>query len=164
MMLVAFSLDDHAYALHLRAVERVVRIVEVTRLPDAPGIVVGIVNVRGQVIPVVDVRKRFLMPGRDPHLSDQLILARTSRRAVALIADAVSGVVECDEADVIVAEAILPGMEYVKGIAKLKDRMLLIHDLDRFLSLEEDRLLRDAEGRVRAHGPHVARSAARPVQ
>src|SRR6185295_4330094 len=138
MMLVAFSLDDHAYALHLRAVERVVHVVEVTRLPDAPGIVAGIVNVHGQVIPVVDIRKRFLLPEREPELSDQLIIACTSRRAVALIADSVSGVVECDQADVIAAEAILPGMEYIKGIAKLKDGMLLIHDLDSFLSLEED--------------------------
>lgn len=144
MMLVAFSLDDHAYALHLRAVERVVRIVEVTRLPDAPGIVAGVVNVRGKVIPVVDIRKRFLLPARDPNLSDQLIVARTSRRAVALIADSVTGVVECDEAQVIAAEAIVPGMQYIKGVAKLKDGMLLIHDLDTFLSLEEDRLLRDA--------------------
>src|ERR1700674_4677146 len=98
MMLVAFSLDNHAYALHLPAVERVVRIVEVTRLPDAPGIVAGVVNVGGQVIPVVDIRKRFLLPGRDPDLSDQLIVARTSRRALALIADTVTGVIECDEA------------------------------------------------------------------
>jgi purine-binding chemotaxis protein CheW len=144
MMLVAFSLDDHAYALHLPAVQRVARIVEVTRLPRAPDIVAGVVNVRGQVIPVVDVRKRFLLPERDPVLSDQLIVARTSTRAVALIVDAVTGVVECDEAEVIAADAILPGMEYIKGVAKLKDGMLLIHDLDSFLSLEEDRLLHDA--------------------
>jgi len=144
MMLVAFSLDDRAYALHLPAVERVVRIVEVTPLPDASGIVAGVVNVRGQVIPVIDVRKRFLLPARKLHLSDQLIVARTSRRTVALIADTVTGVVECDEADVIAAEAILPGMEYVKGVAKLGNGMLLIQDLESFLSLEEDRLLRDA--------------------
>ena len=143
-MLLAFSLDDHAYALHLRAVEQIVRIVEVTRLPDAPGIVAGVVNVRGQVIPIVDIRKRFLLPARDPDLSDQLIVARTSRRAVGLIADIVTGVVECDEAQVIAAEAIVPGLQYIKGVAKLKDGMLLIHDLDTFLSLEEDRLLRDA--------------------
>jgi purine-binding chemotaxis protein CheW len=144
MMLIAFSLDDHAYALHLPAVERVVRIVEVTPLPDAPDIVVGVVNMRGEVIPVVDIRKRFALPERAPDLSDQLIVARTSRRAVALIADTVTGVIECDEADVIAAEAILPGMGYIQGVAKLKDGMLLIHDLDSFLSLEEDRLLHAA--------------------
>jgi purine-binding chemotaxis protein CheW len=53
----------------------------------------------------------------------------------------VTGVVECDQADVITAAAIVPGMEYIKGVAKLKDGMLLIHDLDSFLSLEEDRSL-----------------------
>jgi purine-binding chemotaxis protein CheW len=141
MLLVAFSLDDHAYALPLVAVQKVVRVVDVTRLPDAPDIVVGIVNVHGQVTPVVDIRKRFLLPKREPDLSAHLIVARTSTRAVALIADAVTGVVECDQADVITAAAIVPGMEYIKGVAKLKDGMLLIHDLDSFLSLEEDRLL-----------------------
>lgn len=144
--LIVLTLDDQRYALPLSVVERVVRVVEVTALPDAPDIVAGVVNVQGRIIPVVNIRKRFLLPEREIALSDQLIISHTSRRPVALMADSVTGVIEFSEEDVIAAEAILPGMEYVEGVAKLKDGMILIHDLDRFLSLEEERSLTEALG------------------
>lgn len=135
--LVVFTLDGCRYGLHLAAVERVVRIVDITPLPKAPAIVSGIVNVQGRVIPVVDVRSRFRLPEREPTLSDQLVIARTSRRPVALVADRVTDVVDVPDQDVAAAETILPGMQYVEGVLKLADGMILIHDLGSFLSLEE---------------------------
>ncbi|MBF8302857.1 MAG: cheW40H-4 [Candidatus Dadabacteria bacterium] len=57
--LVVLTLDEQRYALHLSAVERIVRVVEVTPLPKAPEIVLGVVNVQGQIIPVINIRKRF---------------------------------------------------------------------------------------------------------
>lgn len=142
--LVAFSLDEQRYALPLSAVERVVRAVEVTALPRAPEIVSGVINVRGSVIPVVNVRRRFGLPEREPALSDQLIIGRTSRRSVALVVDAVAGVLEYSEKQAVPAEAIAPGLEYVTGVVKLSNGMVLIHDLDRFLSLDEERALDEA--------------------
>jgi purine-binding chemotaxis protein CheW len=142
--LVVLTLDEQRYALPLSAVERVVRTVEVTPLPNAPDIIAGVVNVQGQIIPVADIRKRFRLPAREITLSDQLIIAHTSRRPVTLVVDAVIGVVECAEQDITAAEAIVPGTEYVKGVAKLKDGMILIHDLNSFLSLEEAQSLEDA--------------------
>jgi purine-binding chemotaxis protein CheW len=142
--LVVFALDEQRYALHLSAVERIVKVVEVTPLPKAPEIVLGVVNLQGRIIPAVNIRKRFGLPGRDVNLSDQLIIANTSRRTVALVADSVSGVVERSANEVIAGGKILPGMEYVEGVAKLTDGMVLIHDLDRFLSLEEENKLDDA--------------------
>ena len=117
------------------------RSVEVTPLPDAPAIVAGVVNVGGRVLPVVDLRKRFGLPEREISLSDQLIVARTPRRTVALIVDAVSDVVECSEQEISVAASIIPGATIVEGVARLKDGMVVIQDLDRLLSLEEDRAL-----------------------
>ena len=139
--LLALSVDDQRYALPLSAVERIVRIVEVTPLPSAPEIVAGVVNVHGRVIPVVDLRKRFTLREREIALSDQLIVAHTATRPVALIVDAVTGVVDCAEEDVIAAEAIVPGTAYLQGVAKLKDGMILIHDLNTLLSLEEEQSL-----------------------
>ena len=78
------------------------------------------------------------------NLSDQLIIAHTSRRTVALVADAVSGVIERSEQEVIAAEKVLPGIEYVEGVVKLEDGMILIHDLNKFLSLEEEQALDNA--------------------
>ncbi len=141
-------LADRLYALHLSAVQRTVRTVEITPLPKAPDIVLGIINVQGEVIPVVDIRKRFRLPLREMRLSDQIIIARTSRRTVALLADEAGEILERPE--VVDAQRVVPGMEYVKGVVKLEDGMVLIHDLDTFLSLDEEAALDDAlEGRER---------------
>ena len=63
--IVVFTLDEQRYALHLLAVERVVRAVEVTALPEAPEIVLGVVNVKGRIVPVINVRRRFRLPERN---------------------------------------------------------------------------------------------------
>jgi purine-binding chemotaxis protein CheW len=139
--LVGFNLDEQRYALHLTAVERVVRMVEITPLPKAPQIVLGVINVQGLIIPVVDIRRRFRIPARDIRLSDHLLIARTARRTVALALDAVTGIVERSAQAVITAEEILPGLEYVEGVMKLDDGLILIHDLDTLLSLEEEQTL-----------------------
>ena len=142
--LVSLTLEEQRYALPLSQVERVLRALEITPLPRAPEIIMGVINVRGKVIPVVNVRRRFQLPEREISLSDQIIISRTSRRQVALVVDEVCGVIEVLEHTVLDAEKILPHMEYVKGVVKLKDGMILIHDLDRFLSLEEESNLTEA--------------------
>jgi purine-binding chemotaxis protein CheW len=136
--LVVFTLDEQQYALPLAAVERIVRALEITPLPKAPEIVLGVVNIQGRVIPVFNIRKRFNLPEREISLNDHLILARTSRRPVALVVDEVSGVIDRPEGEVVAAEDILAGMEYVEGVVKLEQGMILIHDLNKFLSLEEE--------------------------
>jgi purine-binding chemotaxis protein CheW len=139
--LVVFTMDEQRYALQLAAVERVVRMVEVTPLPQAPQIVLGVINVQGRIIPVVDLRRRFRIPARDVRLSDHLLIARTARRTVALALDAVTGIVEGSAPAVIMAEEILPGLEYVAGVMKVEEGLILIHDLEAFLSLEEEQTL-----------------------
>ncbi len=139
--LVVFTMNEQRYVLQLAAVERVVRMVEVTPLPKAPQIVLGVINAQGRIIPVVDIRRRFRLPERDIRLSDHLLIARTARRTVALALDAVTGIVERSAQAVITAEEILPGLEYVEGVMKLGDGLILIHDLDTLLSLEEEQTL-----------------------
>jgi len=139
--LLVFVLGDQRCALYLPAVNSVVRVVEITPLPKAPDIVLGVVNVHGEVIPVVSVRKRFGLPQRDIALTDQLVIAHTARRLVALVVDTVSGVVECSGRELVGAEDILPELEYVQGAAKRKDGLILIYDLEQFLSLAEEKSL-----------------------
>lgn len=141
--LVVFLLDEQRYALHLSVVERVVRAVEVTPLPKAPAIVLGVMNVQGRIIPVVNLRRRFRLPERDIDLGDQLIIAHTAKRPVALTADAVTSV-EISEQEIVSRETILPGLGYVTGAVKLDDGLVLIHDLDTFLSLDEEKALDEA--------------------
>lgn len=138
------TLDEQRYALALAQVERVIRAVEITLLPKAPEIISGVINVRGKVIPVINVRRRFRLPERALSISDQIVISHTSRRAVALIVDEVNGIIELSGYPVMPAGEILPHMEYVEGVVKLKDGLILIHDLDRFLSLEEEKTLNHA--------------------
>ena len=142
--LVTFSLDDRAFALYVSAVQRIIRVVEVTALPKAPEIVVGIINLQGTVIPVFDIRRRFHLPAREMQLSDQLIIASTAKRTVALMVDSVNDVIEIPEEKIIAAEQILPELEYVEGVVKTEGGMVLIHDLERFLSLPEEKALDEA--------------------
>ncbi|MCI0527980.1 MAG: chemotaxis protein CheW [Nitrospira sp.] len=144
---VVFTLDEQRYALNLSRVERVVRIVEITPLPKTPESVLGVVNVQGQIIPVLNIRRRFRLPEREINLSNQLIITHTSKRSVALVVDTVNGIMEGTEQEMITAGKILPGMGYVEGVVKREDGMILIlHDLDRFLSSEEEKTLDEATG------------------
>ncbi len=121
--------------------ERIIRAVEVTPLPKAPDIVLGVINMQGQIIPVLNIRRRFNLPERDIDLSDQFIIARTQCRYVALVVQTVRNVIELSEEEIISTENIIPGLEHIEGLIKLKDDIILIHDLDRFLSLEEEKAL-----------------------
>ena len=142
--LVIFTLDESRFALKLPAVERVVRVVEITPLPKAPDIVLGIIDVQGGIIPVVNVRRRFRLPKREMQLNDQIVIARTVKRTVALLADDVTGVMACPKARIVEAEKVVSGMEFVEGIVKIDEGMILIHNLDTFLSLDEEKSLDDA--------------------
>lgn len=139
--LMVFTLDDRRYALPLPAAERVVCMVAITPLPKAPDIVLGVVNIQGRVIPVINMRRRFNLPEREIALTDQLVIAHTAQRPVALVADAVLDIIAYPAQSMIAAEDVLPNIEYVEGVVKLADGLILIHDLDKFLSLEEEDLL-----------------------
>ena len=138
---VVFHLDEQQYALKVSAVERVVHAVELTLLPEAPDIVLGIINIHGKIIPVVNIRRRFHLPEKDIEPTNRLIIAHTLKRTVALVVDVVLGVIETPEDRVVKTNTVLPGMDYVQGVVKREDGMILIHDLNKFLSLEEEQTL-----------------------
>jgi len=141
---VVFSLDEPRYALYLSTVVRVVRSVEVTPLPKAPEIVTGVINFHGEVIPVIDMRRRFNLSSREIELEDQLIIAQTSKRLVALMVDSITTIRECNQILVVSAEQAFPFADYLSGAAIMDDNLILITDLDKFLSLDEEKMLETA--------------------
>jgi purine-binding chemotaxis protein CheW len=142
---VLFTLDEQLYALRLSSVIRVLRAVQITPVPQAPSIVIGIINMAGRIIPVVNLRRRFRLRERDLELTDQLVVASTSGRGarhdggriLAMVVDAVVGVSDLSARETAAGE-IVPGLEHVDGVARTADGLVLIHDLDTFLSLEEE--------------------------
>lgn len=135
--IVLFNFEGQHYGLYLAAVDRVVPVVEIASLPKAPDIVLGVVNFHGEIIPVINVRKRFNLPIRALELNDQLIIARTSKRLVALVVDSVLGVHVLKNSQLVNIEESFRYTNYLAGIAKVDDDIVLIHDLEKFLSLDE---------------------------
>lgn len=132
---ILFSLDDERYAVPVGMVERVVRAVRTTRLPEAPAWVEGVITVNGQVVPVVSLRRRFHLPCRPPRLSDRIMICRTEQRLLAFIVDQVHEVVSLQPEVRDEAGAIFPHLdEFIVGASRLADDTVLIYDLDRLLS------------------------------
>lgn len=148
--LVPFVVDGARCALPLAVVERVFAMPAVASLPSAPPVVLGVVNVHGELVPVLDVRVRFghAAPAWGP--SAHLLLARTPRRTLALPVDEVLGVLDVPATSVVPPQAVVPHAEYVAGLVALPDGLLFIHDLDAFLALDEEQHLRQA---LAAAGP-----------
>lgn len=142
--LVVFCLDTRRYALSLTAVERIVRAVAVTALPRAPAIVLGVIDVAGEVLPVLDLRHRFGLPAKEIDPTSQFLIARTSRRTVVLVVDEAQEVAARADAGVVESADIVPGLAHVRGVVRLGDGLVLIHDLETFLSLDEAQALDEA--------------------
>lgn len=137
LQLVVFRLDHQRYALPLSAVARIVRAVEIMPLPGAPPIVLGAINMQGALLPVLNVRRRFSIPEREIRLGDHFLIARTDRGPVALAIDDADGVIERKQSAVVAARQIAPGLGHFDGVAPLDDGLVLIHDLHRFLAVDE---------------------------
>lgn len=135
---LVFLLEESRYGLPLERVERVVRAVEITPLPRAPAVVLGVINAQGSVIPAVDPRRRFGLAPAEVSPEHQMVIARSVRRTVALLVDTVSGVAEYLASELVPPESIVPGTGHLAGVLKTDDGLILIQDLDRFLSLEEE--------------------------
>ncbi len=142
--ILIFSLDEPHYAIHLSSVERVIRAVETTPLPKGPPLVSGVINMHGQVIPVLDIRTCFGLATRDGNPDDRFILVHTSQRILALVADSVQGVYELEQKDWVTSREILPGVTFLNGLAKLNGELILLCDLEQFLSCDDTQKLEEA--------------------
>lgn len=137
--IVVFTLDEQLFALPLIAVVKVIHAIEIRHLPKAPEIITGIINVRGRIIPVVDIRKRLGMLTREIDLNDRLIIADTEKREVAILVDSVTGIIDLEPRQLDLAKKSAPYAEHIRGAAKTEDGMILIYDLGGFLNLEEEK-------------------------
>lgn len=155
--LFVFKLDEVSIGLQVSAVDRVVYAVEITPLPRAPEIALGVIDVGGVMMPVVNLRQRLGLPDKDLALSDRFIITHTSLRSLVVVADAVDGVFEYAEANITDPSVLLPGVQQITGIANRANDIIFIHDLELFLSLNEAAILDSAIAACRDHAdsPHA---------
>jgi purine-binding chemotaxis protein CheW len=134
--LLVFIVSGLQCALPLSEIERVVHAVQIQAVPRAPAIVMGLVNVQGRVMPVLNIRKLFRLTDTGISLNNRLIIARAAALPVAMLVDEVAGVYPYSELEITVADELYSDIEFLEGVAKLKDGVLYIYNLDRFFSLE----------------------------
>ncbi len=135
--LIIFQLNNRQFALPVNVVERVVHAVEINSLPKMPDYLLGIINIHGEITPVINVRILFGLEAKEVELSDRFIIATTSSLKIALLVDSTNEVVEFNENEIVNSDKIMYGKKYIKGVIKLKDGMVLINDIDEFLSPDE---------------------------
>ncbi len=139
--ILIFQLNGRRFGVWADVALAVLQAVAIVPLPKAPEIVEGVVNVRGDVLPVLDFRKRFRLPPKSVEPSDHLILAKAGERRVLVRVDRVLDLARLGTAEIDDGRSLSPGSEYVAGIARLPDGLILIHDLATFLSAAEEEAL-----------------------
>jgi purine-binding chemotaxis protein CheW len=139
-----FTLAGKQFALPLDTVLRVVHAVEITALPKAPEIVRGLVNYKGQILPVIDISRRFHLPERENHPDRYFIIVHTQSQKFGLLSDNVSGVREESPDNIVTTTEITAGVEFLAGVLKIETGMTLIPDMDKILTHEEEIALKEA--------------------
>ncbi|CAN5684310.1 chemotaxis protein CheW [soil metagenome] len=135
--LLVFELAAARHALPLECVREVARAVLITPLPDAPPVIEGIIDVRGDLVPVYDLRLRFGLPAQPLSPDDWLVTAWTGERVVAFRADRADEIVSAGR-DAVAGREAVPGQSaYLAGVARLPDGIVLIDDLPAFLDAAE---------------------------
>ena len=157
MRLLLFVVDDVQYAVRSDVVAEIVRAVAVTPLPNAPDVIEGIIDVRGRIVPVFDLRLRFGRRSRSVIPADHFILVRAATRLAALHVDRVLDLIDVDASAIDPMGAQVSSAPQVAGVALLPDGMALIHDVDAFLSAAEAASLDSALEREASAGADRSR-------
>lgn len=125
---VSFRLDQRLYALPLDHVERALRMVAVTPVPEAPAWVAGVIDLQGRVIPVVDLRQRFEQTTRDVRAEDRLLIVQVQERAMALMVDEVTEVLAVPSPQVEASAGLVPDSRPLKAVIRRDEDLILVLD------------------------------------
>ena len=146
---VVFKLHTEEYGIDIKKVQEIVHMQEITKVPQCSQFVEGIINLRGRIIPVVDLKKRFYGAKTEIGDNTRIIVIDLGNQVLGIIADEVSEVLQLAENMIDPPPSIIMQMSSgngVKGIGKLEDRLLILLDLTKAFSLEEKEQIQAAAG------------------
>ena len=137
--LVVFDLDSEAYGVDISAVREIIRMQDITRVPRTPEFVEGVINLRGKVIPVVDLRKRFGLTEGERNKDNRIVVVDIGGQDIGVVVDAVTEVLRIFTSAIEPPSSVITSAdsEYLLGIAKLDDKMIILLELETVLSEEE---------------------------
>ncbi|NOZ07123.1 MAG: chemotaxis protein CheW [Chloroflexi bacterium] len=145
--LVVFGLTQELYGVDIGRVQEIIRMQTITEVPRAPEFVEGVINLRGGIIPVIDLRKRFGMAHDDHDKETRIVVVEMGGQRVGLVVDRVSEVLRVPKGNIEPPSALVTTVEsaYLRAIAKLEDRLIILLDLDRVLRMDEQALLQSTD-------------------
>jgi purine-binding chemotaxis protein CheW len=139
VQMVAFKLEKEEFAVNIQQVREVLKMTQVTPLPQSAYFIEGVINLRGEVIPVVDLRKRFELDLEERGEQTRIIIVEIQDSKVGLIVDSVTEVLRLSSAAIQLPPSRIAGTrtDFIKGVGKVNDRLLIILNLDKILTTEE---------------------------
>ena len=143
--LVVFDLSTESYGVDIGAVREIIRLQEITKVPRTPEFVEGVINLRGGVIPVIDLRKRFELPVADETSDNRIVVVDIGGQNIGVVVDAVTEVLRVSADSIEPPSSVITTSEseYLLGIAKLDDRLIILLDLNQVLSEADQETLEE---------------------
>ncbi len=143
LQLVTFRLEGEEFGVDILKVQEINKMIDITRIPNAPPFVEGVINLRGKIIPIVDLRKRLGFDGRAYDKSTRIIVVELEGMILGFIVDSVSEVLRISESTVEPPPALVAGIEseYIEGVGKLDDRLLILLELKKVFTSTDRREL-----------------------
>ena len=139
LQLVTFEIGEEEFGIDILKVQEIIRTIAITKVPNSPPHVEGVINLRGKVIPVIDLRSRFMMEYRQHDNQTRIIVVDLHRVVIGFVVDGVSEVLRIQSSTVEPPPPVVSGIEseYIKGVGKLDNRLLILLDLDKLIPIEE---------------------------
>lgn len=143
IQLVVFRLAREEYGVDIQQVREIIKVIDITRVPKAPEFIEGVINLRGQITPIMDLRKRLDLPELERGEETRIIIIEIGKNVVGMIVDAVMEVHRLPEKNIDPTPTISSevGSEFINGVGKLGDRLLILLDLKKILSKKEEKQL-----------------------
>ncbi|MBU2560495.1 chemotaxis protein CheW [archaeon] len=143
VQLVVFRLASEEYCVDIQQVREIIKVQDITKVPKAPKFIEGVINLRGQITPILDLRRRLDLPETEWGEDTRIIVTELEKNIVGMIVDAVMEVNRLPEKDIDPTPTISTevGSEFIKGVGKLGDRLLILLDLQKVLSKNEEKEL-----------------------
>lgn len=143
IQLVSFNLDQEEYGVDVLRVREIIRLPNITRVPNTPHYVEGVINLRGKVIPIISMRKRFNLPECEHDKRTRIMVMDVDGELMGFVVDAVSEVIRISESEIQPPPAVVGGsidQECLSGVINQAERLLVLLDLEKMFSQEERRL------------------------
>jgi purine-binding chemotaxis protein CheW len=136
---VTFRLENEKYGINVMQVQEVLRVTEIAPVPGAPSYVLGIINLRGNVVTVIDTRSRFGLPPTETDDSSRVVIIEADEQVVGILVDSVAEVVDLNSSEIETAPNVgtEESAKFIQGVASHDDELLILVDLNKLLSDEE---------------------------